>query len=202
MNDLRLLISISNYSALNFGVAEAAKKAFQRHLWYLTEELAPLAFFTHDVDESTKEELRVTLLNQKYLLPEISKRHGSGFGKPTFPDMNDLPQQNLSELFGRESWQFFTILGIDTEFLFSPVSSWSSMESFRQAKDVVQALHVVNDAAERGVKLCHDFILSSKKEQKLQGILQVVENSRARLPDQRKLATADGGDKKWYLKLC
>ena len=107
MNDLRLLISISNYSALNFGVAEAAKKAFQRHLWYLTEELAPLAFFTHDVDESTKEELRVTLLNQKYLLPsEISKRHGSGFGKPTFPDMNDLPQQNLSELFGRESWHF------------------------------------------------------------------------------------------------
>ena len=193
MNDLRLLISISNYSALNFGVAEAAKKAFQRHLWYLTEELAPLAFFTHDVDESTKEELRVTLLNQKYLLPaEISKRHGSGFGKPTFPDMNDLPQQNLSELFGRESWQFFIILGIDTEFLFSPVSSWSSMESFRQAKDVVQALHVVND----------DFILSSKKEQTLQGILQVVENSRARLPDQRKLATADGGNKKWYLKLC
>ena len=163
MNDLRLLISISNYSALNFGVAEAAKKAFQRHLWYLTEELAPLAFFTHDVDESTKEELRVTLLNQKYLLPEISKRHGSGFGKPTFPDMNDLPQQNLSELFGRESWQFFIILGIDTEFLFSPVSSWSSMESFRQAKYVVQALHVVNDAAEHDVKLCHDLIFLLKK---------------------------------------
>ena len=113
MNDLRLLNTISNYSTLNFDVAETAKKAFQRHLWYLTEELAPLAFFTHDVDESTKEELRVTLLNQKYLLPsEISKRHGSGFEKPTFPDMNDLPQQNLSELFGRESWQFFTTLGI------------------------------------------------------------------------------------------
>ena len=113
VNDLRLLKSISNYSALNFGVAEAAKKAFQRHLWYLTEELAPLAFFTHDVDESTKEELRVTLLNQKYMLPaaEISKLHGSGFGKLTFPDMNDLPQQNLSELFGRESWQFFHYLG-------------------------------------------------------------------------------------------
>ena len=35
---------------------------------------------------------------------------------------------------------------------------------------------VVNDSAERGVKLCHDFLDSAKDEARLQNILQVVEN--------------------------
>ena len=45
---------------------------------------------------------------------------------------------------------------------------------------------VVNDAAEIGVKLCHDYIKSSKQEGVLQNILQVVENVRARVPDMRQ----------------
>ena len=45
---------------------------------------------------------------------------------------------------------------------------------------------VVNDAAESGVKLCHDYIKSSKQESVLQNILQVVENVRARVPDMRQ----------------
>ena len=69
------------------------------------------------------------------------------------------------------------------------------MESFCQANDVVHTLHVVNDAGERGVKLCHDFIASSKSEHKLQDILQVVENSRASSANKRKRVTADDGDK-------
>ena len=76
------------------------------------------------------------------------------------------------------------------------------MESFCQANDVVHALHRVNDAAKRGVKLCHVFIASSKGEHKLQYILQVVENSRASLTNQGQMVTTDDdGDKKWFLQL-
>ena len=79
VNDLRFLQSIQNYAAFNADVAKA-NKAFERHLWHLTEDLGSLTFFSQDFDEE-KEEQRITLINHKYLLPsEASKRQGSGFG--------------------------------------------------------------------------------------------------------------------------
>ena len=69
------------------------------------------------------------------------------------------------------------------------------METFCQANDVV------NDAAKRCIKLCHDFIASSTGEHKLQYILQVVEKSRASLTNQGKMVTTDDGEKKWFLQL-
>ena len=50
-------------------------------------------------------------------------------------------------------------------------------------------LQVVNDVAERGVKLCNDFIGSSRDEERFQNILQVVENHRKAQPNQRKRVT-------------
>ena len=47
-------------------------------------------------------------------------------------------------------------------------------------------LAVVNDAAERGVKLCNDILPYAKGEARLQNVLQVVENNRARKGNQRK----------------
>ena len=47
-------------------------------------------------------------------------------------------------------------------------------------------LKVVNDSAERGVKLAADFLEAARSEGRFQDILQVVEKSRADTPDQRK----------------
>ena len=66
---------------------------------------------------------------------------------------------------------------------------------FRAKKD---HLLVVNDAAERGVKLAYDFVDAAKSEGRYQNILQVVENSRAEKPDQRSKKTTA---KRWFLKL-
>lgn len=57
---------------------------------------------------------------------------------------------------------------------------------------------VVNDSAERGVKLCHDFLDSAKDEARLQNILQVVENNRASNPNQRSNKKEE---KRWFIKL-
>ena len=56
---------------------------------------------------------------------------------------------------------------------------------------------MVNDSAERGVKLAYDFLASSRKEQHYQNVLQVVEIDRAKIPNQRK-RTSDGG-KEWFM---
>ena len=66
-------------------------------------------------------------------------------------------------------------------------------------KCIVENLAVVNDAAERGVKLGHDFLSCARKEENYQNILQVVENDRKSLPNQRKRHATN--KKLWFLKL-
>jgi hypothetical protein len=74
---------------------------------------------------------------------------------------------------------------ISSGFLEKPVQEWKS-DDYVNAKNIVDNIRVVNDSAERGVKLVNDCIKSAKKEDRFQQILQVVENSRHCLPDQRK----------------
>ena len=68
---------------------------------------------------------------------------------------------------------------LDPGFLSLPVEIWELDSSFIEAKLTVSNLIVVNDAAEIGIKLCHDYIKSSKQKGVLQNILHVVENVRA-----------------------
>ena len=79
-----------------------------------------------------------------------------------------------------------------------PVEDWEEEPSYKNGKSVVSHLCVVNDAAERGVKLCFDFLNAAKLEDGLQNVLQVVENCRSRLPNQRKRKLES---KRWFLKL-
>ena len=83
-------------------------------------------------------------------------------------------------------------------FLFKPVKDWPSDDGYCQAKLIVNNLSVVNDGAERGVKLAHDFLDSSKKKENLQNVLQIVENDRNLIPNQRKRKLSSG---RWSLKL-
>ena len=48
------------------------------------------------------------------------------------------------------------------------------------------------------MKLCHDFLTTAKKDDNLQNILQVVENNRNQLPNQKKRTMSS---KNWFLKL-
>ena len=97
---------------------------------------------------------------------------------------------------------FFKAMKFSGNFLRKPVADWPSDEEYKAVEQVVESMSVVNDSAERGVKLAHDFLGSSRKEGNLQNILQVVENERKRLPKQRKRKVEDeNGDKNWFLKL-
>ena len=75
---------------------------------------------------------------------------------------------------------------------------WESSPSYQRALCVVHNLKVVNDAAERGVKLGSDFLEEAKQEDRWQNILQVVENERKRVPNLRKPKQKS---KHWYLSL-
>ena len=51
---------------------------------------------------------------------------------------------------------------------------------------------VLNDSVNRGIKLAHCFLYGARLEEQYQNILQVVENTRKILPNQRN----------WQMKLA
>ena len=198
-NDLMLIKGLSDYSVVDRKCTDAARKAFSNHMWYLTQELVPLSLFSSEIEKRIKEEIATKLLS--YEKKPFSERFGSGLGKPKFPEMPKQPVEvlDLSLYVGPSSWSFFQALDCSHDFLNKPVDDWSTDEGYLATKDIVESLAVVNDAAERGVKLGHDFLSYARNEENYQNILQVVENDRKSLPNQRKRHATN--QKSWFLKL-
>ena len=90
-------------------------KSLKNHLWYLTQELTPLVLFSEQATDSEKENI-VKVMQQNPQKDDIDNRHGAGFGKPCFPDVDQITY-DLSQFVGSDSWQFFKILDIDSSFM-------------------------------------------------------------------------------------
>lgn len=88
---------------------------------------------------------------------------------------------------------FFTILGLPDSFLSNDPETWSADKNYKSAEKIVQSITVVNDAAERGVKLIQDFntILTKNEEQK-QFLLQVVQEHCKLYPESKKSTVIAG----------
>lgn len=78
-------------------------------------------------------------------------------------------------------------LSIDLDFLNMDPASWDENISYLNAKETMKNLKVVNDTAERGVKLMQDFngLLTADEEQR-EFILRCVQDHRRQYPDCRK----------------
>ena len=107
-----------------FAEVDAALKAFNRHLWYLTAELIALALSDEGVLFAEKEALSTTLLN---LSPNpnltMLKRCGNGFGKPLLPDIKSQhASMSLSHYTNEDGGKIFKFLHIPLTFLEQPVT--------------------------------------------------------------------------------
>ena len=197
-NDLSLIKSLYHFKDIDSVAASAALKSLKNHMWYLTEELVPLSLFSPLVPNEEKTEIAEKLSAVCKETHERDNRHGTGFGKPLFPVIPPEADLELVNFVGKDSWIFFDCLKMNSSFLEKSVHMWEAEEDYQTAKLIVDNIRVCNDSAERGVKLASDFLQSSKEEQKLQNILQVVENSRSSRPDQRRKGQTS---KSWYLHL-
>lgn len=77
---------------------------------------------------------------------------------------------------------FFKRAGIDDSFLDIPIDIWPSTKSYNEAADMIKNLACINDGTERGVALIQTFNATTKDEEQLQCLLQVVEQHRAAFP--------------------
>lgn len=200
LNDLNLIKTLAEFAPHDALLVTNARVALSRHTWYLTEELVPLTLFSSQVNNSTKEDMRKALLCQEGT--EVTKRVGlnhGGYGKPHLPPVPDSSTA-LVDLIGPDSSRFFTIIGLPYQFIHTSASEWADHEDYINMTQVVNKFQVVNEAAERGVKLCHDFLNVARNENRFQEVLQVVENDRLRVPNQRKISSVSE-TKSWFLVL-
>ena len=112
--------------------------------------------------------------------------------------MPDSINEDLSRFISPGSIKLVEIAQFNNSFLFEPVVSWELNLHYHEARKTILNLAVTNNAAERGVKLCADFIDSARKEDTLQTVLRTVENEKARLP---KIRNRNLEPNSWFLAL-
>ena len=117
-------------------------------------------------------------------------RYGTGFGKPRFPE-NVTQTTTLADLAGKDSWFAVNILQIDGQFLTDNVDTWSQSQAYQSSLRNVLVVNVVNDSAERRVKLSSDFLTTAHSEKDYQNVLQVVEQERKVMPNLRRTCKLD-----------
>jgi len=75
----------------------------------------------------------------------------------------------------------------DTHFLHDEPEEWINNTAYNEGANIVAHIKVVNDTAERGVKLIEEYnsILTKDEEQK-QYLLQIVIDYKIKYPDSNK----------------
>jgi hypothetical protein len=152
--------------------------------------MVPPSLFSSKIPDNEKRCLADKLLsftqdNRKTVALATQQKFGTGFGKPNFPQ-NVSQSSTLADLAGLASWFTLRALDMQPSFLNEDVTNWSQSAACQQSLDNVHAVNVVNDAAQRGIKISSDFLQSAKTEHHYQSILQVVEQDHKHHTDLRK----------------
>lgn len=185
-HDLQFFQQLLSYETVDPLVAKSALKAFQKHQWYLTAEMVPFALFSSKVPAEVRSDIAksMLLIKPETELVTPQNRFGTGYGKPQFQTVTS--STSLGDLVGLDSWFTFHILQLDAAFLTDDVADWPHSAAFQASAANVQAINVINDSAERGVKLSSDYVSAAKTERHYQHVLQVVEHDRKEQPNLRK----------------
>lgn len=84
---------------------------------------------------------------------------------------------------------FFSRFGISLQFLNEDPLYWNDTEAYKNGMDIVSKIKVVNDTAERAVKLIEEYNnILTKNEQEKQYLLQVVSDYRKQFESHTKLS--------------
>ena len=102
----------------------------------------------------------------------------------------DPLSKTLADFATPNSIKLFNTLDIPTSLLADDPETWKGSQAYEDATKRVRALHVVNDAAERGVALIHKVTEERRttSEDQVQFLCRVIEENRKLLPSSTKQA--------------
>ena len=180
--DFRVLSKLYKYQAVDPGISRVALKKLMNHLWYLSSETVALAFFDPKLSSESKMKM-VNALNRE---TESSNENL----KRVQVEIDEIPEiinNGIEQFVSADTKRFFERFNLNDEFLRTEPSTWPKNESFVKGLELVNKLKVVNDSAERGVKLMEEYNkLFTKNEQQKQYVLQIVSDYRRKFPGYKK----------------
>ena len=153
---------------------DAALGKLRKHAWYLTPEIVVFSLCSALVDEEERATIARTLM--------CEKQGEFAFEGPDFPTIEEDTQ--LPDLVTPSSWFIFQMLGLEGTFLSLPVCEWESNSEYTLFRQYVS---IVNDPAEKSIKMCFDAMqkitrfLTSRKN-----LLQVMEKHMDILQDTKR----------------
>lgn len=181
--DLEFLKNLFEYKN-DLQISQITIAKFCNHLWYLAPETAALAFFDGKVSDDTKKKMVQALKSKDTLdMPSGEIKKITMLPK----NVKNYINKGLEQFIHPLSNNFFKRFNIETKFLDKDPSTWKNDKSYNAGLKIVKSLKVVNDSAERGVKLMEDFNnLFTKNEPQKQFVLQVVSDYRRKYSDSNK----------------
>jgi hypothetical protein len=180
LNDINFLKKLIAYKIDDKLVAEKAINKFINHLWYLNEECAAFSIFDEKISDDGRRNIaqKILLDRETNVADEKNDEEPEEIKKKLFIKLDnleyflnkDLPQ----EIITNNSKKLFDRFEISQDFLQLDPMHWKDQDSYKKGRKIINSLRVVNDTAERGVKLMEEF--NSKftyDESQKQFILQV-----------------------------
>jgi len=141
-----------------------------------------LAFFDSRISKDTK----LKMINATTSNDEIEDTNMKKINIRS-SEVKEFVKKDFVDLTSPETLNFFSRFSISTEFFNVDPDTWETKEDNQKGLEIVKNLMVVNDVAERNVKLIEEYntILIKVEDQK-QYLLQVVIEYRKKYPDSKK----------------
>lgn len=186
-HDFLFMRQLVNYQAIDPEISKAAAKKFSNHLWYLVPETVALSLFDDNVPTAVKASMAQVMLEaDKSEEQEEDKNQLKRYilHQKDFPSFTNI---EFSSFVTPSSKNFFTRFSISSDFLDKDPSTWKDDVGYKSGIEKLQTIVVVNDVAERGVKLIQDYNnILTKDEAEKQFILQIVAGDRKKYPTATK----------------
>lgn len=167
INDLELWKRLKSYEAVDSEISGAARGVLERHLWYLSDELIAFALFSDKLSYGEK----LAIVQRMDVDRGCRSVRGNSAKLST--------EATLEAFASQRTLKTLSVLDINDSFLQIPPETWGGNGDYLQGKSYIRNLRVVNDTAERGVKLIEDYnSILTKNEEEKQFLLHVVEYNR------------------------
>lgn len=182
--DLKFIQNIIKYKNIDIGISEKVLGKFLKHLWYLNPEQVCFCLFDNNVSHETKGKMAKKILSYKNLDKDEGSARTIRVEVPANEAENFFQEVSLEKFVSAQSLALFKRFKIKCDFLTEDPKNWPNNEDYLKLQSFIRSIKVINDTAERGIKLVHDFNNSlTKNEEQKQYLLQVVAECRRLYPD-------------------
>lgn len=186
-NDLEFVQNAIKYRHIDPGVSDKVLGKYLLHLWYLNPEQICFSLFDNNVSNKIKRKMAQKILSYKDLKDDERSTRVMRVQVSIHEAGKLFKNVSLEQFVSDQSLDFFEYFKVKTDFLTEDPRNWSENKDFLKLQSIVRGIKVVNDTAERGVKLIKDFNSTlTKDEEQRQFLLQVVTECRRLYPHTSK----------------